>query len=57
MYSYYTQYLPLIIEKIQSKRSCRYGTHHISTEQEIRFINNILTLKIGQYLKLFKFEI
>ena len=42
---------------IQSKRSCGYGTHNIVTRQVNRFINNILRLKKGQYLKLFKFEI
>ena len=29
---------------------------HTGTGQVTRFINNILSLKIGQYLKLFKFE-
>ena len=34
-----------------------FDTHHIGKGQVTRFINNIVRLKIGQYLKLFKFEI
>ena len=57
IYSYYTQYLSLIVNTFQSKISCRYGTYHIGKIQETRVINNILRLEIRLYLKLFKFEI
>ena len=36
--------------EIQSKRSYWYDTHNISTGWLIRFINNILRFKKGQYL-------